>query len=141
MVGVLLIGVMFFSGMAIGMSRGGWGNGWGMMGGSSMNDHMQRMMGTGTNSSNATPSVGSTAETVRISNFTFTPGNLQVPVGAKVTWTNEDSAPHTATAKDGSWDTGILNQGESKTLTFAKAGDYEYYCKVHPSMIARVTVK
>ena len=45
--------------------------------------------------------------------------------------------PHTATAKDGSWDTGILNKGDTKTITFDKAGDYQYYCKVHPNMIAR----
>jgi plastocyanin len=50
-------------------------------------------------------------------------------------------SPHTASAKDGSWDTGIFNGGESKSITFDKPGDYEYYCKVHPAMIARLTVR
>jgi plastocyanin len=78
---------------------------------------------------------------VAIRDFTFTAGNLQVPVGAKVTWTNYDDAPHSATAKDGTWDTGILSKGESKTLTFDQAGDYTYYCTVHPSMVARLQVR
>jgi plastocyanin len=120
------------------MTRGDWGTGsWGMMG----NGHMQRMMGGGTNTSNATPSVGTKTEAVAMRDLTFTPGNLQVPVGATVTFTNYDAVPHTATARDGSWDTGLLNKGESKAITFDKAGDYEYYCTVHPNMVARLTVR
>lgn len=122
---------------AFAMARGDWGMGdWGMGRG-----HMQRMMGGGTDSSGAPLSLGSKAESVSIRDFAFAPGNLQVPAGATVTWTNYDDAPHTATAKDGSWDTGMLNKGETKTITFDKAGEYEYYCKVHPSMVARLTVK
>jgi plastocyanin len=122
---------------AFAMSRGDWGMGsGGPMGG----DHMGRMT-TGANTSNAPVSVGKAAESIAIRNFAFAPGNLQVPVGATVTWTNYDDVPHTATAKDGSWDTGILNKGDTKTITFDKAGEYEYYCKVHPNMVARLTVK
>ena len=130
--GAVVLSAVAFSAMA----RGGWDMGWGMGGG-----HMGRMMGGGTNTSNAPVSVGSAAESVAIRDFAFAPGNLQVPVGAKVTWTNYDDAPHSATAKDGSWDTGILNKGESKALTFDKAGDYTYYCTVHPSMVARLQVR
>lgn len=114
------------------MSRGGWGMGSG---------HMGRMMGGGANSSNAPLTAGSAAESVPIRDFAFAPGNLQVPVGATVTWTNYDDAPHTATAKDGSWDTGILNRNEKKAITFDQPGEYQYYCKVHPDMIARLTVR
>ena len=120
------------------MTRADWGvNNWGMMG----NGHMRGMMGGGANTSNATPSVGTTSEAVAMRDFAFSPGNLQVPVGATVTFTNYDAAPHTATAQDGSWDTCLLNKGESKAITFDKAGDYEYYCRVHPAMIARLTVR
>ena len=115
------------------MTRGDWG----MMG----NGHMRGMMGGGANTSNATPSVGTKSESVAMRDFAFSPGNLQVPVGATVTFTNDDAAPHTATAQDGSWDTGLLNKGDSKAITFDQAGDYEYYCKVHPAMIARLTVR
>ncbi len=126
------------------VARGGFG-GWGM--GTGMRDHMSRMMGGrtarlgGTDASNAPASVAGATASVAIRGFAFSPGNLQVPVGAKVTWTNDDSAPHTATAKDGSWDTGTLDQGQSATLTFDKPGDYTYYCKVHPNMVARLTVR
>ena len=120
------------------MTRGDWGTGnWAMMG----DGHMGGMMGGGADTSNATPSVGTKSEAVAMRDFAFTPGNLQVPVGATVTFTNDDAAPHTATAQDGSWDTGLLNKGESKAITFDKAGDFEYYCTVHPAMIARLTVR
>jgi plastocyanin len=122
---------------ALAMSRGDWGMGnWGMGRG-----HMNGMMGGGVNSSNAAPSVGSKSEAIAIRNFAFAPGNLRVPVGATVTWTNYDDVPHTATAKDGSWDTGLLNKSGSNAITFSKPGDYEYYCNVHPNMIARLTVQ
>lgn len=130
--GAVVVSAVVFSAMA----RGGWDMGWGMGGG-----HMGRMMGGGANTSNAPVSVGSASESVAIRDFAFNPGNRQVPVGAKVTWTNHDDAPHTASAKDGTWDTGILNKGESKTLTLDKAGDYTYYCTVHPSMVARLQVR
>jgi plastocyanin len=113
----------------------GWGMGIGMGPG-----HMRNMHGGGVDTSNAPATTGGAIESVEIRDFLFTPGNLQVPVGAKVTWTNYDDAPHTATAKDGSWDTGILNKGQAATITFDKAGDYMYYCKVHPNMVARITV-
>jgi plastocyanin len=133
----MVAAVVFLTTMAaFAMARGHWG-----MGGWGMNDHMQRMMGGGTNSSNAPLSVGTKTESVAVRDFAFAPGNLQVPAGAAVTWTNYDDAPHTATAKDESWDTGILNKGDTKTITFDKAGDYEYYCTVHPAMIARLTVQ
>mgnify|MGYP001572139171 CR=1 FL=1 len=118
------------------MSRGGWSTGWGMGSG-----HMGRMMGGGTNSSNAPLTAGGKTESVSIRDFVFAPGNLQVPAGATVTWTNYDGAPHTATAKDGSWDTGIFNKGEKKAITFDEAGQYAYYCTVHPNMVARLTVQ
>lgn len=129
-VAVVAIGTLT---VAMGAMWGGWG--WDMGPG-----HMRGMF-AGSDSSNATVTVGGATESVAIRDFTFSPGNLQVPAGANVTWTNYDAAPHTATARDGSWDTGTLNKGESKTITFDKAGDYAYYCRIHPNMAARITVK
>src|SRR5574338_920323 len=102
--------------------------------------HMGRMHG-GANTSGATVTVGSRAETIEIRDFAYAPGNLQVPVGASVTWTNADSAPHTATAKDGSWDTGTLKKGDATSITFDSPGDYQYYCTIHPAMKARLQVR
>jgi plastocyanin len=101
----------------------------------------QRMMGGGADTSGAQATQGATQQPVQIRDFTFTPGNLQVPVGATITWTNYDSAPHSATADDGTWDTGILNEDQHASVTFNTPGDYSYYCAVHPNMKARIQVR
>lgn len=84
---------------------------------------------------------GGSAASVRIEDFAFEPGNLEVPMGATVTWTNQDSAPHDATARNGDWKSDRLSNGESDTLTFTSAGTFDYYCSIHPSMKARLVVR
>ena len=108
---------------------------WDMMGG------MRGMMGGGENTSNAPLSIGGMDESVATRDFAFSPGNLQVPVGARVTWTNYDDAPHTATADGGAWDTGTLTRGQRASIAFDRAGAYAYYCTVHPAMKARIVVQ
>ena len=112
-----------------------------MMGGGSMGQMMAGMMGGGQNTSNAPLRQGTSAETVAIQNLAFSPGNLQVPVGATVTWANRDSVPHNTTSTDGSWKTQTLSQGDSGSVTFDRAGEYDYYCTIHPSMKAHLSVK
>jgi nitrite reductase (NO-forming) len=66
---------------------------------------------------------------------------LQIEVGDTVTWINEDDAMlHTATAVDGSFDSGLLRTGESWSHTFTEAGEFEYLCTPHPWMRAKVIV-
>lgn len=79
--------------------------------------------------------------TVTIRDFNFEPAALELAAGDTITFVNEDSAPHTATAKDGAFDTGTLAKGESATVTVAAAGTYEYICDLHPSMEAVVTAQ
>jgi plastocyanin len=57
-----------------------------------------------------------------------------------VTWINQDSAPHTATADDGRFDTGTLEQGRLNSETFKQAGTHTYFCEVHPTMRGTVEV-
>lgn len=100
----------------------------GMMGGSQ-----------GTQSATGTPAVGVTQ--VNIQNFAFQPAVIQVAKGATVTWTNQDSAPHTVTFRDsGMTGSGTLQRGQSFSYTFSRPGAYTYYCGVHPSMTGTVTV-
>lgn len=90
------------------------------------------------------PSTGNSetaGSAVTIQNMAFSPSTLTVKVGDKVTWTNQDSAGHSATADDGSFDTGVLAQGQSGSATFAKAGTYTYHCSVHPGMKATIVVE
>ena len=77
---------------------------------------------------------------VTIKNFAFNPGTATVHVGDTITWTNQDIAPHTATAKDGSFDTGTINKGKSGSHTFTKAGTIPYICSIHPNMHGTVVV-
>ena len=71
----------------------------------------------------------------------FTLETFSVPAGTTVTWQNDDSAPHTATASDGSFDSGSLDQGQTFSHTFEAAGTFEYACAIHPTMTGTVTVE
>ncbi len=77
---------------------------------------------------------------LNIQNFVYQPANIQVRVGTTVTWTNQDSVPHSVTFKNGMKDSGLLSQGQSFSYTFNTPGTYQYYCTVHPYMVATVTV-
>ncbi len=78
---------------------------------------------------------------VDIADFAFDPETITVKAGTEVTWTNSDDATHTATADDGSFDTGDLDRGRSKSVTFDAAGSFTYYCRFHPFMKATVEVQ
>jgi len=95
----------------------------------------------GTQESQPAPSgEASKSEKVQIVEFTYEPDPVVVQVGGKVTWRNEDTAPHTATADDGSFDTGTIERGKLKSETFKEAGTFTYFCKVHPTMHGTVEV-
>ncbi len=72
-------------------------------------------------------------KTVTISNFEFGPETLQANVGDTITVENKDSAEHTVTAVDMSFDTGRFASG-TKTFVVSKPGRFEYACNVHPYM-------
>ena len=78
---------------------------------------------------------------VTISDFKFTPATVTVNEGDTVTWTNDGPTVHTATAEDGSFDTGILEKGESGSATFTQAGTINYICSPHPYMKGKVVVQ
>lgn len=74
---------------------------------------------------------------------TFAPSTINVNVGDTVTFRNTGALPHTATAKDRSFDTGNLNAGESKPVTFTKAGTFDLVCIYHEAqgMVAKLVVQ
>jgi plastocyanin len=78
---------------------------------------------------------------VTIQNFAFSPATVTVNVGDTVTWTNQDDVQHSATASDGSFDTGLLSQGSSGSATFDTAGTFAYICTPHPNMKGTVVVQ
>lgn len=96
-----------------------------------------------------TPKVASSGQgeeagtvTVEIRNFVYGPDTVTIPVGGTVTWTNQDAAPHTATARDREvLQSGTLEQGESYSQTFATPGTYEYFCEFHAGMKGTIIVE
>jgi plastocyanin len=88
-----------------------------------------------------TPFVAQGDVTVDMRGFEYFPRDLTIDTGASVTWKNSDNVPHTATENDKAWDTGVIGKNDESSLTFDTPGDYEYYCTIHPSMKARLTVR
>ena len=72
--------------------------------------------------------------------YCFSPGNVTVAVGGKVTWTSSSRATHTVTADDSSWDSGNIASGGSFSHTFTSPGTVHYHCSYHSFMTATVTV-
>ncbi|HVW31238.1 MAG TPA: cupredoxin domain-containing protein [Acidimicrobiia bacterium] len=70
-------------------------------------------------------------KTVDIKDFQYNPADLAVKVGEPIKITNEDTVPHTVTARDGSFDVSVPANG-SATVTVPKAGNFPYYCTYHP---------
>lgn len=96
---------------------------------------------SGKSSTAASKGGGSSASTVDVKNFKFSPMSLMVAVGTKVTWKFEDSTPHTVVADDKSFQSKALSGGQTYSFTFAKAGSYSYICSIHPYMKGTVVVK
>lgn len=80
----------------------------------------------------------STSVTIR--DFAFSPKSVTIDVGDTVTWTNEDDVKHSATAEDGSFDTGTFGNGQSRSHTFNTAGTFQYICTPHPFMKGAINV-
>jgi plastocyanin len=92
-------------------------------------------------SSSKAPAGGAATSKIEIKNFLYSPAAATVKVGAKVSVTNEDSAPHTLTdrATPAAFDSDTIKQNQTRTVTFTKAGTFKYYCQFHPTMSGTVT--
>jgi plastocyanin len=80
------------------------------------------------------------SQKVEIVDYAYDPDPVTIEEGGKVIWKNEDSVAHTATAEDGSFDTGTIDPGKIKSETFKEAGTYEYICSIHPTMHGTIEV-
>ncbi|WP_225447050.1 cupredoxin domain-containing protein [Streptacidiphilus sp. PB12-B1b] len=96
---------------------------------------------SGMSTAMASPGVSGTQ--IVISNFAYTPMDLTVSPGQKVTVVNHDSTAHTLTAATGgAFDTGSIAPGASGSFTApAKPGSYRYICSIHQFMHGTVTVR
>lgn len=71
---------------------------------------------------------------IRIEAFAFFPAREPATPGDTLVFVNADAVPHTATADDGSWDTGVINAGETHTVVVPANGVGAYKCALHPTM-------
>jgi LPXTG-motif cell wall-anchored protein len=85
--------------------------------------------------------VAAATKSVTISDFKFSPAEITIQQGDTVTWTNDGPTAHSATASDGSFDTGIFSAGGSRSRTFDEAGTFAYICTPHPNMHGTVVVE
>jgi plastocyanin len=77
---------------------------------------------------------------VHIDNFTFQPADLTVKTGTTVTWTNRDDIPHTIVSA-GKFRSKTLDTDDKFSFTFTAAGDYKYFCSLHPHMTGMIKVE
>ncbi|MDF2424706.1 MAG: plastocyanin/azurin family copper-binding protein, partial [Nitrosopumilus sp.] len=78
-------------------------------------------------------------------NECYIPYHVTVSAGEEITWSNDDSAAHSVTsglpgAPDGIFDSSLFMAGGTFSVTLDDAGEYPYYCVVHPWMKGMVTV-
>jgi plastocyanin len=92
------------------------------------------------------PGAGSDQSCVAAKNC-FDPNVVNIAVGDTVTWTNNDKVGHTTTSglptdnQTGTvWDSSLVKAGGTYSFTFQTAGDYKYFCMVHPWMAGEVIV-
>jgi plastocyanin len=81
------------------------------------------------------------APLVRSVNYIYEPERITVTRGTTVQFVNEDADIHTITAKNGSFDSGLMFQGGTWQYVFNNPGTYEYFCLPHPWMVGFVVVE
>jgi plastocyanin len=126
----------------------------GQVGGGNATNATMTGAGNATNATTTTGAAGGNATTNSVSivpgsssltTDAYQPNPIQASVGTTVTWTNNDAQPHTATSgqnvtPDGRFDSGIMAPAATFDFTFTEAGEYPYFCLLHPNMVGTVTV-
>jgi plastocyanin len=84
---------------------------------------------------------GAAQKMVEIHDNFFSPQNLTIAPGDAVMWMQDGNSPHTTTSISGLWDSGIMQEGATFTLTFTNSGTFPYFCQVHgQAMSGSITV-
>jgi plastocyanin len=84
------------------------------------------------------PAAAAGGATVTMAGVAFAPAALTVARGTTVVFDNDDTAPHTVTARSVAVDSGVLDPGRSFSLTATEG--FDYVCSIHPSMTAKIVV-
>ena len=81
------------------------------------------------------------APQVMIDNFVYSPVPLTVKVGTTVTWINHDDIPHTVDSTQGKFKSAALDTDDKFEFRFTEAGEYPFYCRIHPKMTGKIVVQ
>lgn len=92
----------------------------------------------GTNQPQGNPPAS--GNSVSIKGFAFNPSTLTIKTGTTVTWTNEDSAPHTITSGS-NFDSDTIASGQTFRKKFDQSGTFDYICSIHSSMKGKIIVE
>jgi len=79
--------------------------------------------------------------TIEIEDFAFSPSEVTVPPGTKVTWMNRDDEPHTVVGLNMKFRSQALDTDDGFSFVFTKPGTYRYLCSIHPHMKGTITVR
>jgi plastocyanin len=90
--------------------------------------------------SSAAPAPATSGGAIKIVSFKYMPATITVKAGSKIAVANRDTAEHTITADDNSFDAGTINPGENKILTVTKPGTFAYHCAFHAFMHGTIIV-
>jgi len=83
----------------------------------------------------------SPAAEVKIDNFAYAPGVITVKAGTQVTWINHDDIPHTVDSTQGKFKSAALDTEDKFQFRFTEAGEYPFYCRMHPKMTGKIIVQ
>ena len=75
-----------------------------------------------------------------IKNISYLQPKISIAVGTTIEWTNNDPLPHSVTAVNKSFNSGLIQPGKSYRHTFTKAGRYDFFCMPHPFMKGTIVV-
>jgi plastocyanin len=88
-----------------------------------------------------TAAVTDAAPQVMIDNFVYNPVPLTIKVGTTVTWINHDDIPHTVDSTEGKFKSAALDTDDKFEYRFTAAGEYPFYCRIHPKMTGKIIVQ
>lgn len=90
----------------------------------------------------STASVSTNENKIEIKDFAFSPQNLTVKSGEKITWVNRDEEPHTVVSVGKKFQkSSALDTDQEFTITAGAPGTYKYFCSVHPRMTGTIVVE
>lgn len=97
---------------------------------------------TPNNNNKSNISEAAAAQQIRIADRAFSPKEVTVTKGTKVTWNNSDGVNHDIKKNNGNNgpNSPLLSQGQSYSYTYDEVGTFNYYCSIHSEMTGTVTV-